>query len=84
MEPLNEEKDGRTMEVSLAEMHSVCVCVCNFSCKYPWQMAVTRYREPQEAIVAGLNVGRGEQTQTAGPVSFCSQPRERIQRRKFE
>lgn len=57
MEPLNEEKDGRTMEVSLAEMHSVYVCV-----KYPWQMAVTRYREPQEAIVAGLDVGRGEQT----------------------
>lgn len=35
--------------------------VCNFSRKYLWRMAATHCREPQEAIVAGLDSGRGEQ-----------------------
>lgn len=39
-------------------------------------MAVTHYREPQEVIVAGLDSRQGEQTYTAGPVSYCSQPRD--------
>lgn len=35
--------------------------VCNFSRKYLWRTAATHCREPQEAIVAGLDSGRGEQ-----------------------
>lgn len=34
--------------------------VCNFSRKYLWRMAATHCHEPQEAIVAGLDSGRGE------------------------
>lgn len=37
---------------------------------------MTHRREPQEVIVAGPDLGQKEQTETAGPVSYCSQPRE--------
>lgn len=37
---------------------------------------MTHYHEPQEVIVAGLDSRQGEQTYTAGPVSYCSQPRD--------
>ena len=63
-------EDNGAAEAGLAGKHSVC----NFSRKYLWRMAVTHYREPQEVIVAGPDQGRGKQTETAGPVSYCSQP----------
>lgn len=58
VQPLDRVKDNGTTEVGLVGKHSVC----NFSCKYLWRMAVTHYREPQEVIVAVLDLGRGEQT----------------------
>lgn len=58
--------------------------MCNFSRKYLWRMAATHYREPQEVIVAGLDFGRGEQTNCRTSVLLQSTERRSDTARRVE